>query len=628
MEILSRLFGRRGGNGQVPASPSRYAPGADTVRLKGAYSALGYHAVRVATREGRLGTAASGDAHAKYDRLKLLDLSREFFRDNAIYGGMISKAAENIAGSGFGLQAKTGSPEWNSQAESIWRGWWNEQSPEIKGLQSGPAVEEMVARELLLCGDVGAIKTDRGLLQLIEAEQIRGPGLMDDGIVKDSVGAPEQFYVAPYLSQISGAPSVSSAKKVGRADFLFIVKPERPSSIRGVPPAQAAFSMLHRVNDVCDAEALAWQLLSRMAVSITRAGGANLAYQETEDDDTKDQTADLASRVHYVDGGLIFHGEPGEEVKGIDRNIPGKDFTASLTTFLRLLGLPLGLPLEFILLDWTKSNYSQARAILEQAHASFAKWQALLEFGFHRPAYAWRISRAITAGELKPREDWNAHEWIKPRFPWIDQLKEAQAMGTQIERSFATQAQVLKSQGLDREEVLTQRETEVQDAIERAKKIEKKTGEKVPWQIFAGLPVSVSPAAAPQPGDDKEENESDREEKKDDKGASQVVRLKTEHVHRIEIPPPNVAVTNEIKVPPSQVTVQPADILVPPPTINVQPSEVAIENQVHPAPVNPTPITVESKPNIFLPQRKKKGPMKICRDKEGGYKIEELEEGD
>lgn len=85
----------------------------------------------------------------------------------------------------------------------------------------------------------------------------------------------------------------------------------------------------------------------------------------------------------------------------------------------------------------------------------------------------------------------------------------------QIERSFATQAQVLKSQGLDREEVLTQRETEVADAIARAKAIEKKTGEKVPWQIFAGLPVSVNPAAAPKPGDEeKPEEEKPEDEKK------------------------------------------------------------------------------------------------------------------
>jgi len=486
-----------------PSRSSGGRPVADVVRWKGAYSALGYHAVRVAVREGRLGTAGSGDSHAKYDRTKLLDLSREFFRDNAIYGGMIQKAAENIAGSGFGLQAKTGSPEWNAKAEAIWKTWWTENSPEIKGLQSGPAVEEMVARELLLCGDVGAIKTDRGLLQLIEAEQIRGPSQMDDGIVKDSVGAPQTFYVAPYLKNINGAPSVADAKKISRADFLYLVRPERPSSIRGVPPAQAAFSMLHRINDVCDSEALAWQLLARMAVSITREAGPDMAYQESTTDDSKDVEGDIAARIHQIDAGIIFHGRPGEEVKGIDRNIPGKDFTASITTFLRFLGLPLGLPLEFILLDWTKSNYSQSRAILEQAHASFGKWQGLLEFGFHRPTYLWRISRAIASGELKPIADWNRHEWIKPRFPWIDQLKEAQAMGTQIERSFATHAQVLKSQGLDREEVLSQRETEVQDAIERAKAIEKKTGVLVPWQLFAGLPVDAPAAAAPKPGDEK-----------------------------------------------------------------------------------------------------------------------------
>ena len=497
------------------APAGRISPGSDHEIHRGAYSALGYHAVRVAVREGRTGTSASGDIHAKYDRPKLINISREFFRDNCIYTGMISKAAEYIVGRGFGLQAKTSSPEWNSAAETVWREFWKR--PEIKGIQSGPAVEEMVAREVLICGDTGVAKTSTGKLQLFEAEQIISNEPNADGIQKDDFGTPLKFFVAPY-KKITGAPNASDAKPYSPEEFLFITRPERPSSLRGVPPAQSAFSMLHRINDVCDAEAFAWQLLSRLAISITRENGAALSFAESETDTTKTVEADLASRIHQLDTGLIFHGEPGEKVEGIDRNIPGKDFTASLTTFLRLLGLPLGLPLEFILLDWTKSNYSQSRAILEQAAQSFWKWQALLEEFFHRPAYEWCISRAIAANELPASDEWQKHEWIKPSFPWIDQYKEAQAQGLKIEKSLCTHGQVLKGVGLDRDEVVAARDLEIRDAIKRTKAIETDTGVRVPWEYLAGLSPSVNAAAVPQPGDEKSAPSDTDNEKPEDEG--------------------------------------------------------------------------------------------------------------
>lgn len=502
---------------KIPARPALPARGPhQNVITRGAYCATGYHAVRVAVREGRSATAASGDVHAKYDRAKLINLSREFFRDNPIYGGMISKAAEYIVGGGFGLQAKTADPAWNSAAEAIWRSWWRR--PEIKGVLSGAAVEEMVAREVLLCGDTGAIKTDRGLLQLVEAEQIVSSEPNADGIVKDTFGAPRAFYVASYMDR-TGAPLVSDAKRIATENFLFITRPERPSSLRGVPPAQAAFSMLHRINDVCDSEAFAWQLLSRLAVSVTREGGAALAYAESTDDTTKDVDGDMSPRIQQLDTGIIFHGNPGDKIQGIERNIPGKDFTASLTTFLRLLGLPLGLPLEFIILDWTKSNYSQSRAILEQAQQSFRKWQTLLESFFHQPAYEWCIAQAVAGRMLPARDDQNAHEWIRPSFPWIDQLKEAQAQGTKIERAFCTHGQVLKSEGLDRDEIVAARDLEIRDSIARSQAVEKDTGVRVPWEYYAGLIPGTNAAAIEQPGDRSEKPEEPTPEEDEDDGA-------------------------------------------------------------------------------------------------------------
>ncbi len=248
--------------------------------------------------------------------------------------------------------------------------------------------------------------------------------------------------------------------------------------------------MLHRINDVCDSEAIAWQMLARLAVSVTREDGAVLAYGESEPDPEKstgDTSGDLSMRMTELDYALIFHGNPGEKVQGIERNIPGKDFSESLRMFLRLLGLPLGLPLELILLDWTKGNYSQSRAVLEQAYQTFLGWQKLLEASVHSAVYEWKVEGWQRAGVLPARADAMAHEWIKPSFPWIDKLKEAQSYGVLLDRGLTTHALACKALNMDRGEVVAARVAEVEDAIKRAKEIKEATGVDVPWQMFCGL---------------------------------------------------------------------------------------------------------------------------------------------
>jgi capsid protein len=301
---------------------------------------------------------------------------------------------------------------------------------------------------------------------------------------------------------------------------------------------QSAFPMLHRINDVCDSEAVSWQQLARYAVAILRQGGPQVGYLESAEDEDKsdDEGNDTTTRVTELDYALLFHGEPGEEVKGIEHNIPGKDFPASIRMFLRLLGLPLGLPLEIILLDWTGSNYSQSRAVLEQAFETFQTYQDVLEEQFYTPVLNWKLDhwsaeigpRALAELRSGVRTDGTpTYEWIRPTFPWLDQLKEAQAHAAKLDRTLTTHAHVCKSQKLDREDVLSTRQQEVEDAIQMAQTIEKKfPGSRVPWQIFAGLAAPTSaPVAAtedkPAPGrqppeEDKPDDDEPAEEEKSD----------------------------------------------------------------------------------------------------------------
>ncbi len=484
----------------------------DIVETKGSYNQLGYHSARVAGREGRTATGGSGNLHQRIDRPLLINQSREFHRDNGIYTGLIEQAVNHIIDDGFKLQVTTPDKDLNAEIESRWLEFW--ENPEIKNILTGEQTEQMVAREVFLCGDTGVILDQSGKIQLIEAEQIARKATNDTGIETDSVGRPIRYYVSPYRE--SGEINITAATSHDPEFFLFLTDPRRPSALRSVPPCEAAFPMLHRINDVCDSEAQAWQLLARLALSVTRKDSAEAAYAESITDPEK-QAGEQPARVMELDYATIFNGDVGEEIKGVERNIPGQNFTESLVMFLRLLGLPLGIPLELVLLDWTKSNYSQCKAVLQQAHKTFRSWQKLIRNRFHNPILRWKLMEWDR--ELKVKSDmpirWN---WIMPVFPWLDELKEAQAWGYKLERGFSTHGHACKSLGLERDEVVAARAAEVTEAINLAKQIKTETGTEVPWQIFAGLKAETSAAGRPggsEPSSGPEKDVSDTSDNED-----------------------------------------------------------------------------------------------------------------
>lgn len=485
-----------------------------TIRMdgfRGVYGALGYRSARIAASEGRGYHSYPGSAHDERDRGRLIAQSRDFMRNNAIYKGMIERMVSYIAGNGFELQAAGTSKAAVAKVEKLWKDWFKK--PEIRNLLSGAEVSRMIIRELLVAGDTLALKTDKSLLQLFEAEQIDGDKSYPNGIKKDKFGRPIRFHLCPWKKH---GLDKKNGKGVMAKDVLFLSNPERPSTVRGVPASQASFAMLHRVNDICDSEAIAWQLLSRLAVAIEREEGPALAYTESKDNpniSSDDTEGKLSTRITEMGYALMFNAGPGEKITGIERNIPGKNFGESVRMFLRLLGLPIGCPLELVLLDWTKSNYSQSRAVLEQAYENFTGWQKKLKDFFFAPLFQWRLSAWQGAGLIARGAKIEAG-WITPTFPWIDQLKEAQAQAAKMDRGFTTHSAVCKSLKTDRDEVIAKRDLEVRDAIDRAQKIEEDTGQAVPWQIFAGLEPPKDKKATEDAED--EEMKDEKEKDKDD----------------------------------------------------------------------------------------------------------------
>lgn len=493
---------------------------ADPLIMSGRYSALGYRsASRLSQVDGISITGGwSGDAHADLSREKMVAISRDLMRDNPIYRGIIGRCVSYVVGKGFALQARSVDAAWNAKAEALWNEFW--QYPEVRGTMSGKRVESMVFQEMLATGDAFAAFVTRPgntefNLQLFESEQCTpDKPSIDNGVITDEYGAPLKYNLVGYGR--GGMVKKGTKNFIDAANVIHVFDHERPSASRGVPALQSTFGMLHRINDTCDAEAIARQMLAHLALSVTRAEGQARAYEESEAD-----PADSEFRIQELDYATIFHCAPGESIAGINRNIPGADFEPSMLLFLRVLGLPLGLPLEIVLLDWTKSNYSQSRAVLQQAFENFCYWQNLLKSKSMSRIYRRKLAEWIKAGKLEPVDRMEAHEWVAPSFPWLDELKEIQAQERKISLGMMSHAEGCKLMQRDREEVVRARVEEITDAINKAKEVEKATGVLPPWQILCGLPLESYLAIRATAEQEKLKQEAIKTEQSTDDSAKQ-----------------------------------------------------------------------------------------------------------
>lgn len=454
----------------------------------GSYGFAGYEAARMdGYRSGSM--PVSGRACMNISRPQLVAISRELHRSNPIYNGMISTAVDYTVGIGNKLECIANDPKQQEQAnliEELFKDYWK--CPEIRGAVPGHVVEKMVMQEVFICGDTASIKLKDGKIQLIESEQIVGrvSSGFDDGIKTDDYGRIQSFNVCSYKN--GGYITTYNGRQITADNMIFLAHIERPSDIRAVPPCQSAFPMLHRINDVCDSESIAMQTMARFALAITTEGASDAAMQRSVQDrnNTPDESP-TATRVEDLGYALMFHGPMGSKLEGVNRNIPGKDFPQTIRTFLRLLGLPLGLPLELVFLDWTQSNYSQSRAVLEHAKRKFANWQTMLQNQFLTPVLDWKVKEWKRKGLIEESFKYKK-KWIGPAFPWLDPLKEAEALSKQIEGCMATQHDVLMSQGKDYDQFISQRRREVEEAVTIIKEIEATQGVKIPYEAFAGMP--------------------------------------------------------------------------------------------------------------------------------------------
>jgi lambda family phage portal protein len=168
---------------------------------------------------------------------------------------------------------------------------------------------------------------------------------------------------------------------------------------------------------------------------------------------------------------------PGEQITTVSAQHPHNNFADFAHEMLGLYAAALGVSREQVTQDWSRTNYSSARAALMES------WKTLMrrrhDFGtnFATPIYALWLREAMELGQLPLPEGapdfieapaaYARCKWLGPARGWIDPTKEPAGAVLRMAAGISTLEQEAAEQGVDWEEVADQRAIEQQAYEER-----------------------------------------------------------------------------------------------------------------------------------------------------------------
>lgn len=512
--LLDRLLGRRG-NAAVAAAVAAAAPPADPAApdlaaSNGACYPDTPHAGASRIRKqlhNWIPTRRTADADLLPDQDMLIARSRDLNRNNGVAAGAFQSLQDNTVGIGLRLSSapdykalgKTISwqEEWTRGVESLWRTWADNVYCDAAGQQTFNSLTQLVFRSALengeaLCLPLWLSRPETPFatcLQLVDADRLSNPQFVPaslylrGGIETDVYGRPLAYHIQKQLNWpgfyygtygITGYgisaglewERIPAMTSFGRRRVLHVHVKERIDQTRGKPilaPVIEQFRML----DSYQRTELQSAIVNSIVAGIleTPMDPAGIAEMMGGD-----PTAYLEAKNEYrvqLEGGTVVPLYPGDKMTPFTPSRPSQQYAAFVESVLRQIGASMGLPYELVLKDFSKTNYSSARAALNEAWRFFINRRTWLATYWCAPIYRLWFEEAVNAGLIEAPKFYEQSElylrakWIGPGRGQIDPTKEAEAAQIRMDTFTSTLEEECAEQGRDWEEVLEQRAVEV-----------------------------------------------------------------------------------------------------------------------------------------------------------------------
>lgn len=486
----------------------------------GAYA---YEAANVQTQEmgDWIPPIRSADSEINQFRDRMVGRSRDLARNDGWANGGITRILDNTVGahlrlsacpdwrflrrSGKGFDA-TWADEFRQAVEALWRaysedlGHWNDVTQELTMSQQ----MRLAMRHKLIDGEdlllsfwleeqvgFGAAQYATAF-QVLDPDRLSNPYQMLDtkhlrgGVEITDRGVPVAYHIRK-AEQNDWYNSYESMEweRIERVDddgwrrVIHDFDRDRAGQHRGIgvfTPVLAHAKMLARHYGV---ELQAATVATIFGTYVTSPYDPRMVESAMDTDDEElgyyqDLRADWSEkRPAMLNGVRVPTLAPGEEIKQVAAAHPHSGFEDFAHEMLRSVAAALGVSAEQITQDWSKTNYSSARAALLESWKTLSRRSADFKVGTATPVYATWLQEVIERGDLDdvlpagaPQfiETATAYakcDWLGVARGWVDPVKEKQGAILGLDGGLSTLKRECAEQGLDYEEVIQQRAIEV-----------------------------------------------------------------------------------------------------------------------------------------------------------------------
>lgn len=390
--------------------------------------------------------------------------ARELYRHNPWAHGTVNSIVANLVGCGIKPQSRVIMPRlfaplesFNDKADAAWARWAQEDGFYSK--------QRLVQREKIVAGEVlvrFVAAKDREIpltLEVIQSERLattesfrnRNPNLVQ-GIEFGEDGKPAAYWVFPQPPSTQ-ALMQSDPERIPADQILHIFDQSEPGQIRGMTRLMTCAGTFEAMAQYLDFVLTKERVASAFALAITRQQPLNFP---SSGGDTKDaQNNDL----DYLEGGIIFHADPGEQVQGISSSVQPAQVEQLMTVLLRQVARGLDSAYELVSRDLSKVTYLSARQGENQDRRHWKPQQDDLTQQLN-----WPVRREfIRLGQLRglwripggQLDRYCAAEWIPDGWDWIDPSKDITGEVDAIKAGVLSPQEACAKHGRDWYQVLT-----------------------------------------------------------------------------------------------------------------------------------------------------------------------------
>lgn len=298
-----------------------------------------------------------------------------------------------------------------------------------------------------------------------------------DGVCLSEYGRPEGYWLAtPKASPLSSSLSVERSA-LPAADFTYVparvghrpgafhlFRHETDEQVRGVSAFSKGIELFRNLSDAISYELFAQVIAASFPVFVALENGGTQLPDSVREQFFGEDGGERQERqlVQDLSPGQFLYGNENEKPYVLESKRPSANFSAFVEIVLRATAASVGIPYESLTKDFSKTNYSSARAALNEAWKLYSFYRNWFGRLYCQPVYEMVMEEAFLRGMFElpkgapgfyeARKFWCNVDWIGPSRGFVDPVKEITATILALQNRLMTYGEAWAERGGDFDE--------------------------------------------------------------------------------------------------------------------------------------------------------------------------------